>query len=131
MMSTTAHLRRLSSRLGSERAQASPVRDLACSFLGWISRTLLRGRPGAAHARIWANRAQSFGRAGSSREAEQHHVAVADHVLLALKAHLAGGLRTLLAAETDVVIVGDGLHTDETLLEVGMDGARRARRLRA
>jgi hypothetical protein len=58
-----------------------------------------------------------------------HDVAVPDDVVLAFEPHLAGFLGAELAAERDVVVVGDGLGADEALLEVGVDGARRLRRL--
>ena len=65
-------------------------------------------------------------------EAEVDHVAVLDHVLLALGAQLAGLLGPLLALAGDEVVVGDDLGADEAALEVGVDdpgrlgGARRA-----
>src|ERR1700694_651414 len=80
-----------------------------------------------------------YGRAGFGlcssaslvREAEVHHVAVLDHVLLALEPHLSGVLRARLALERDVVVIRDGLGADEALLEVGVDDARGLRRLGA
>ena len=67
----------------------------------------------------------------SVREPEVHHVAVLDDVLLAFLAHLAGFLGADLAAQADVVVVGDGLGADEALLEVGVDDAGGLRRLGA
>src|SRR5436309_1679810 len=59
----------------------------------------------------------------SDVEAEVHHVAVADLVLLAFRAQLAGFARAGLAAEAYVVAEGDGLGADEALLEIGVDDA--------
>ena len=63
----------------------------------------------------------------ASCKAEMHHVAVRDDVFLALEPHLAGIARAGLAAERDIVVVGDGLGADEALLEIGVDHAGRLR----
>src|SRR5262245_54618097 len=63
-------------------------------------------------------------------EPEVHDVALADDVVLALEAQLAGLLRALLTVERDVVVVGDDLGADEALLEVRVDLAGRLRRER-
>src|SRR5687767_6924801 len=68
---------------------------------------------------------------GSHVEAEEQDVAVLDHVLLALGAHqplLAGGLHR---AGLHEVVPRHRLRADEAALEVGVDDARRLRRLRA
>ena len=57
-----------------------------------------------------------------------HHVAVGDHVVLAFEPQLAGVARAGLAAERDVVVIGDGLGADEAALEIGVDDAGRLRR---
>ena len=67
----------------------------------------------------------------SDVELEQHHVAVLDEVFLAFLAQLAGLARAGLAAERDVVVVGDRLGADEAALEIGVDLARGLRRLGA
>ena len=67
----------------------------------------------------------------SDVEAEQHHVAVLDDIFLAFGAHLAGLLRSRLAAEADEILIGDGLGADEAALEIGVDDPGRLRRLRA
>src|SRR5262249_49855402 len=64
-------------------------------------------------------------------EAEMEDVAVLDDVLRAFEAHPAGVLGALLAVIGDEVGVGDGLGADEAFLEVGVDDARRLRRLGA
>src|SRR5262249_9447689 len=56
-------------------------------------------------------------------------VTISDDVLRPLDAHLAGVLGALLAAAGDEVLVGDRLGADEAPFEVGMDDARRLRRL--
>ena len=56
-------------------------------------------------------------------EAEQHHVAVLDDIILSFRAQLAGVSRGSLAAERDVIVVSDRLGADEAALEIGMDGA--------
>src|SRR3954468_14178691 len=61
-------------------------------------------------------------------EAEVHHVAVLDDVVLALEAHLARFFRALLALAADEIGEGDDLRANEALLEVGMDYARGLRR---
>ena len=60
-----------------------------------------------------------------------HHVAVRDHILLALEPHLAGVAGAGLAAQRDIVVIGDRLGADEALLEIGVDDAGRLRRLGA
>src|SRR3569833_363906 len=57
----------------------------------------------------------------SSVEAEEHDVAVLDDVVLALVAGLAVFLGCDFAAEGDVVVVGDGLGTDETAFKIGVE----------
>src|SRR6185503_13159524 len=54
-------------------------------------------------------------------EAEQHHVAVLDDIILSFRAQLAGVSRGSLAAERDVIVVSDRLGADEAALEVGVD----------
>src|SRR5689334_15307397 len=78
------------------------------------------GTTGAARCMGGAARA-------SDVEQEVEDVAVADDVVLALRAHLSRLLGALLAAERDVVVVGDRLGADEAALEVGVDDARRLR----
>ena len=60
-----------------------------------------------------------------------HDVAVGDDVLLALQPQLAGIAGAGLAAERDVVGIGDGFGADETLFKVGMDDAGGGGRLGA
>ena len=60
-----------------------------------------------------------------------HDVAVLDDVLLAFEPHLAGVLRPVLAAERHVVVIGDGLGADKSLLEIRVDDAGRRRTLGA
>ena len=50
-------------------------------------------------------------------------VAILDDIVLALGAHLAGFLGRGLAAAGDIVVIGNGLGADETLLEITMDDA--------
>ena len=57
-----------------------------------------------------------------------HDVAVADDVIGAFEAHLAGVLGALLAAMGDEIVIGNGLGADEALLEIGMDAAGGLRR---
>src|SRR6266540_2240628 len=52
---------------------------------------------------------------------EQHYVAVLHDVVLPLAAHFPGRARPLLAAVSDVVVVGDGLGADEAALEVAVN----------
>ena len=66
--------------------------------------------------------------ADSGRKPEMHHVAVGDDIVLAFQPQLAGIARAGLAAERDIVVIGDGLGADEAALEIGMDDARRLRR---
>src|SRR5260221_13509530 len=56
-------------------------------------------------------------------EEEMHHVAVLDDVGLALQPHLAGLLRSHLAVEAHVLVIGDDLGADEDLLEISVDRA--------
>ena len=65
----------------------------------------------------------------SDVEAEQHHVAVLNDIILAFRPHLAGVARSRFAAEIDEVFVGDGLGADEAALEVGVNLSGRLRRL--
>src|SRR5215813_5953362 len=69
--------------------------------------------------------ADSFGIMLLVRKSEVHDVAVCDDIGLALEPHLAGRLRASLAAQTDIVVVGNGLRADEPALEIGVDHARR------
>src|SRR5690349_11277201 len=59
----------------------------------------------------------------SDVEPEVHDIALADDVLLALKAQLAGLLRAGLALAGEIVVIADHLGTDEAALEIGMDHA--------
>jgi len=68
-----------------------------------------------------------FGNCRSDVEAEVEDVAVADDVVLAFLAHLAGVLRPLLAAERDEAVIVDGLGLDEAALDVAVDLRRRFR----
>src|SRR5436309_8374581 len=70
-------------------------------------------------------------RVRSRREPEVHHVAILHNVVLAFEAHLAGIARARLAAEHDIIVIGNGFGADEALLEIGVDGARGLRRARA
>ena len=58
-----------------------------------------------------------------------HHVAVGDDVILAFEAKLPGIAGTGFAAAARIVVIGDGLGADEAALEVGVNDARRLRRL--
>ena len=60
-----------------------------------------------------------------------HHVAVLDDVLLAFETHLAGILGAVLAAERDVILIGDSLGANKTLLEIRVDDAGGLRSLGA
>src|ERR1041385_2003363 len=84
-------------------------------------RRLSSGRPASQPCR-WR-------RSGS--EAEMHDVAVGDDVILAFEPEFAGLAGACLAVAGDVVVVGDGLGADETLLEIGVDDAGCLRRARA
>ena len=64
-------------------------------------------------------------------ELEQHDVAVLDDIFFAFVARLAGFLGGNFAAERHEVVIGDRLCADEAALEVGVDDARRLRRLGA
>ena len=57
-------------------------------------------------------------------EPEQDHVPVLHLVIFSFAAHLPGRFRGLLAAEGDVVVVGDRLGADEAALEIAVDLAR-------
>src|SRR5262245_53226773 len=65
---------------------------------------------------------------GSCGKAKMHDVAVGNDVILTFEPPFAGVARPGLAAEGDIVVVGDRLGPDESALEVGMDCARRLRR---
>ena len=71
-----------------------------------------------------SKRANSVSELRLDVEAEQHHVAVLDDIVLALGAELAGVARAGFAAAADVIVVGDRLGADEAALEVGVDFAR-------
>src|SRR5258706_15334265 len=64
----------------------------------------------------------------SVREAEVHHVAVDDDVILALEPEFSRFTRAGFAVTRDVIVIGDRFSADEALLEIGMDDARRLRR---
>lgn len=66
----------------------------------------------AAHRRAWR---------GSGIEQEVQHVTILDRIGLAFRAHLAGFLRRTLAAEGDVVIIGDGFGADEAFFKIPVD----------
>jgi hypothetical protein len=51
-------------------------------------------------------------------EAEVDHVAVADHIALALYPELTGGLETRLTAEGEQIVHAIDLGPDESMLEV-------------
>src|SRR5690348_9382902 len=68
------------------------------------------------------------GARGSDVEPEVDHVAVLDHVLLALQPPLARVLCSLLAVAAHEILVGDHFRADEALLEIGVDHAGRFRR---
>ena len=59
----------------------------------------------------------------SDVEQEVHHVAIFDHVLFALGAHLARIFGPLFAFERNEIIKRDGLRADEAALEVTVDDA--------
>src|SRR5258707_13476483 len=67
----------------------------------------------------------------SSIKPEMHNVAIGDDVLLAFQPQLAGIAGAGLAAERDVIGVGDGFGADKSLFEIGMDHAGRGGRLGA
>src|SRR5262249_6067172 len=54
-----------------------------------------------------------------------HDVAVGDHIILAFQPHFAGVARACLAAAGDVILIGNGLRSDEATLEIGMNHTRR------
>ena len=60
-------------------------------------------------------------------EQEIHHVAVFDHVFLALCAHLASIFGSLLAAVGNKVFKGNGLGPDVAFFKVGVDHPGRLR----
>ncbi len=60
-----------------------------------------------------------------------HDVTVLHDIVFALKSQLAGIARACLTAASDVIVVGDGLGTNKTPLEIGMNDARGLRRLGA
>src|SRR5579862_5382181 len=64
-------------------------------------------------------------------EAEVRGVAVAHDVVFAFDVELGGGAARGLGAELDEILPPDDLGLDEPALEVGVDGARRLRRLGA
>ena len=68
---------------------------------------------------------------GLDIETEMHDVAVLHDIILAFGPHLARVLGGLFAAQCDEIIIGDGLGADEAALEIGVDDARRLRRLGA
>ncbi len=74
---------------------------------------------------------RSRGTRSSIGEAEMHHIAVGDDIVLAFEPHLAGLFGRNLAAEPVIVRIRDRLGADEALLEIGMDDARGLRRLGA
>ena len=57
------------------------------------------------------------------------HVAVGDDIVLAFEAELARLARARLAIRGDIIGVGDRLGADKALFEIGVDDARRLRRL--
>src|SRR3989338_4479727 len=59
----------------------------------------------------------------SIREAEMHHIAVVNNVVLALETHLARVFRALFSAQRHIVVIGDRLCADETLFEVRVNNA--------
>src|SRR6478735_7344431 len=61
-------------------------------------------------------------------EAKQHHVAVADDVVLALGPHDALLARAFPSVVRDELVVADRLGADESALEVGVDHSRGDRR---
>ena len=64
----------------------------------------------------------------SDIKAKMHHVAVLDYVVAALESHLTGFLRAVLSLAGDVIREADDFGADESLLEVGVNDARRLRR---
>src|SRR5450432_3344160 len=62
---------------------------------------------------------------------EMHDVAVGDDILLALQPQLAGVAGAGLAAQCDVIAVGDGFGPDKALFEISMNHARGGWRLGA
>src|SRR5262249_43102844 len=64
----------------------------------------------------------------SGSEAEMHHVAVGDNVILPLEPEFARLARAGFAIAGNVIVIRDGLRTDEALLKIGVNDARRLRR---
>ena len=60
-----------------------------------------------------------------------HDIAVVNDIVLALDTQLAGFPGAMFAAVFDEIVVADGLGTDETALEVGVDHGRGLGRGRA
>ena len=58
-----------------------------------------------------------------------HDVAVLDNVIRPFEAHAAGVLRALLPAISNKIDIGDRLGADEAFFEIGVNAARRLRRL--
>src|SRR3954470_16701574 len=65
------------------------------------------------------------------REPEMQDIAIRDDIILAFEPQLAGIARAGFALERHVIRIGDRLGPDKTLLEIGMDHARRLRCLGA
>ena len=62
-------------------------------------------------------------------ELKVEDVAVLHDIFLAFLAQLAGVARAGLAVQGDIIVIGDGFGADEAALEIGVDLARRLRRL--
>ncbi len=60
-----------------------------------------------------------------------HHIAVLHHVFFAFKAQRALGARRRLRAGFQQIVPANGFGADEVMLQVGVNRARRLRRLRA
>ena len=60
-----------------------------------------------------------------------HYVTVSDGVVPAFQTHLARGLRRYLAAQCDVVLMGDDLGANKPAFKVAVDDACRLGRLGA
>src|SRR5215831_19443169 len=56
---------------------------------------------------------------------------IGDDVVLAFEPELSGIARARLAIARDVLVIGDGLGADESLLEIGVDHSGSLRRARA
>ena len=61
-------------------------------------------------------------------EQEVHHVAILDDIFLPFPSHLSRFLRALLPFVLEELVVRDYFGADESMLEVGLDDARRLRR---